>query len=419
MGLKRVIMIEDFAAVRGGATMIAVQTALAMRRAGLEVVYLCGDAGQNPQLTDAGVTVLGVGNGALLERPAHSALTSGLHDGASARQLRAWIEAHGGPDAIVHVHGYLQTLSPSVFQALSPMRGRIVLHAHDFFYVCPTGSYFNFTTGEKCALTPMGPACMTSHCDKRSRLQKLWRVARTARVQAGVRGLGDPPVIALHPGMLAILQAGGIAAHRIHVHRNPVTPWCEERVVAEANQGALFVGRLGFEKGPDLVARACAIAGAPLTVFGEGPLKDELRAIHPAVRIMGWGDRAAIAQEAKKARLFVLATRQIEAFGLTAFEAGLSGLPVVTPRNALVASELEQAGFGRAIDTNDVEALATWIRELSQDDARVSAKSHAGIAARATMAVTPDAYAQGLIRLYEQTLAGAPSLSNARGGGLE
>jgi glycosyltransferase involved in cell wall biosynthesis len=250
----------------------------------------------------------------------------------------------------------------------------------------------------------MSLACAASHCDKRSRAQKAWRLARTARVQAGVRSLGDPPVIALHPGMVPILAKGGIARARIHVHRNPVTPWCDTRVPAEDNQGVLFVGRMTQEKGPDTVARACAMAGVPLTMFGEGPLKEEVSRIYPQARLRGWGGRAEIAAVAGKARLFVLATRQVEAFGLTAFEAGLSGLPVITPDTAMVAEEIVQAGFAEACPPEDVEGLARLVRTLYDDPARLAAMSAAGFGARAAYAISPDAYAQGLMGLYQKLL---------------
>lgn len=399
-------MIEDTAAISGGATMIAHQAALALVAAGLEVVYLAGGPADAPALTDAGVIVHGVGNKGLLARSAPDALINGLHDAKAARSIRAWIDAYLTADTVVHVHGYLQTLSPSVFTALTPARGRIVLHAHDFFYVCPTGAYFNFRTGEKCNLTPMSAACMMSACDKRSQIQKLWRIERQRRIQAGVDAIGRPPVIILHPGMAPILERGGIARDRLHVLRNPVTPWCTQRVNAEHNANVLYVGRLSEDKGADLLARACAEIGAPLVVYGEGVLAESLPRIYPAVQMMGWGDRSALAKAAQAARLFVAPTRQIEAFGLSVFEAGLSGLPVILSPLALVGPEVEAAGFAVRANPDRIGVLAETISSFMRDDARIRAMSEAGIAARASMALTAQAYAQSLCALYENIWAG-------------
>jgi glycosyltransferase involved in cell wall biosynthesis len=408
MAVRRVIMIEDTAAISGGATMIAHQASLALAKAGLDVVYLAGGPANASVLDDAGIIVRGVGNAPLLARSIGDALVNGLYDADAARQVRGWITEFLTPDTVVHVHGYLQTLSPSIFNALTPARGQIVLHAHDFFYVCPTGSFFNFRTGEKCNLRPMSRACILSACDKRSRIQKFWRVERMRRVHDGVARLGNPPVIALHEGMTPILQLGGIAPDRIHIHRNPVTPWCDVRVRAEDNRAVLFAGRLAQEKGADLLARACAQVGAPLIIYGDGPLASVIPGIYPQAQLMGWGDRAALAQAAMQSRLMVLATRQIEAFGLAVFEAGLSGVPVLLSPLALVGPEVEAAGFGVRVNPERTGVLAETIAGLMQDDDRVRALSKAGFAARDHLALSSDAYADGLRGLYDRVLARSP-----------
>jgi glycosyltransferase involved in cell wall biosynthesis len=413
MSLSRIIMIEDFAKLRGGATMIAHQTAKAMRRAGLEVIYLAGD-GPDPAdpndlkderaLTDAGVVVHRMGNSPLLERGRISAFSNGLHDAAAAAYMREKIATYGGHGAIVHVHGYLQTWSPSVFAGLAAMAGKIVLHAHDFFYVCPNGSYFNFQTGTRCTVAPMSGACLAAPCDKRSHIEKLWRFQRTRQVHAGLARLGDPPIIALHEGMVPILTLGGVKRGRIEVHRNPVAPWTRTRVRAESNSEVLFVGRLAPEKGLDLVAQACKEVGAPLSVYGSGSLRDAAKAIYPQAQFHSWAGPAELEAAAHRARFFILATRQVEAFGLTVFEAGLSGLPVVLSPLALVADEVEKAGFAMMANPERVGVLAETIATLMVDDARIKAMSEAGFAARNSLGCDIDQYATTLIDMYQRTL---------------
>lgn len=386
--------------------MIAVETALALRRAGLEVVYLAGDAGRSTQLEEAGVVVHGVGNLSLLQRPTADALRAGLYDGAAKQKIEGWLKQYCDDRAIIHVHGYMQTLSPSLFDALRPYRGRIVLHAHDFFYVCPTGTYFNFVQGRNCAVAPMSAACLLSACDKRSQAHKPWRMMRTALVRRGYRLLGAPPVVMLHAGMAPILEKA-IPRERLLEHRNPVTPWLDVRLPAEANANMLYVGRITPEKGPDIVAEACRQAGAPLVMLGDGPMREELMQRYPEVTMPGWKQPSEIAEYLHQARTLILATRQREAFGLTAFEAGLSGLPVIVSSNALASDEIEAAGFGVRANPERIGVLAALIASLRADDARIAAMSHAGFAARARFALTPDAYAAGLIKLYERVAAGA------------
>ncbi|WP_118137374.1 glycosyltransferase family 4 protein [Oceanicella sp. SM1341] len=414
----RIVILNDFSRARGGATGLALLSARLLAERGREVVYLCGDAGENPELAAAGVTLRGAGGRHVMARGRAAALMGGLYNAGAARFVRDWIAAEGRPDDVYHLHGWSKILSPAVFSALAPVRGRLVVHAHDFFLACPNGGYWNYPRAEACALTPLSAACLASRCDKRNQAQKLWRVARAAlrRALFSFDETG-PEVLMIHPAMAPLLVRGGLPASRLTVLRNPVTPFRPPRVAAEAGRYLLFAGRLDPEKGGLALARAAARAGVPLRVAGEGPEEAAIRAACPGVEMLGWKSREEIGVLAAGARALVMPSLYPEPFGLVAVEALGCGLPVVAAKTAFLAGEIVAAGAGLAVDVADEAGFAAALAGLMQDDAAVARMSRNAVAVAPSLGLTPEAWCDGLEAACARAAAGTGDWNGASGTG--
>jgi glycosyltransferase involved in cell wall biosynthesis len=249
--------------------------------------------------------------------------------------------------------------------------------------------------------------CITTHCDKRSYVQKLWRVAREARVHAALGTLdGWGGIIAIHPGMKEKLGRAGYRAERMFTVRNPVVPFAGERIQAEANTALLYVGRLEADKGVGEVAAAAARANVPLIAVGEGPMRAELEARYPQAELAGWVDKAGIGTYAARARALVMPSRHPEPFALVIAEAAASGLPVLASDTAAMAGEVEDAGLGFAFDVFDpasFDAAVARIMDLPESEAR--AMSLRGYSGEAALGNTPDGWIDGLEAEYARVLA--------------
>jgi len=97
--------------------------------------------------------------------------------------------------------------------------------------------------------------------------------------------------------------------------------------------GALYVGRLVQEKNPRLAIEAAVAADAPLTLLGQGPLKEELEGV---VAEEGYGDRISFEPFTSRPwevyarhRTLVL-TSNYETFGNVIIESLAAGTPVVS-----------------------------------------------------------------------------------------
>lgn len=396
---SRVVILTDFAAARGGASGLALLQARLLLKAGLAVTIFAGDSGDQ---APPGAELIALGGRRLLDRRALSAAVTGLWNGAARRALTDWIACHDDARTIYHLHGFHQTLSPAVLAPLARCAARTVLHAHDYFLACPSGSFFDFRAGKTCNRRALSPGCVARHCDKRSYPQKLWRVARQVIQNRGTARLsGAATTVLIHADMAPRLRLAG----RVVTIANPVEPLLAAPAVPRLAREFLYVGDLHAYKGVLVLAEAARRAGVALRFVGDGVDRARLQADYPEYPCTGWAGRAGIADAMAAARAVIAPTLGPEPFGLVPVEALQAGVPVVLSDSMLLAAGICRAGAGLAFRAGDAGDLAAVLHRLSQDDALVGALAARAPAAAAQIALTPDAWAEALQRLYHGILA--------------
>ena len=407
MSKRRIVVVNDDSVARGGTAVLAVMSAKALADRGHEVIWLCGDAGENPELAAHGVEVVALGSRPLLDLPAKRALIDGVHNRAAAQLVGDFVARRDTDETVYHVHSWAQICSPSIFPALAPVSRRTLLHAHDMFLACPNGVYMDYRKNRACTRVPNSFDCITTHCDKRSYAQKLWRVAREARVHAALGNLeGWGGIVVIHPGMKEKLARAGYRADRLFAVRNPIVAFTDERIKAEDNRSLLYVGRLEVDKGVGEVAAAAARADVPLILVGEGPMRAELEARYPQATLAGWVDKAGIGAYAARARALVMPSRHPEPFALVIAEAAASGLPVLVSDMAAMAGEVETAGLGFAFDVFDPKSFdAAIARVMDLPAGEIRALSERGRTGDAALGNTRDGWIDALEAEYDRVLA--------------
>src|SRR6476620_5280244 len=320
-----------------------------------------------------------------------------LRGGLEPEEVAAAVRRTGA--RIVHAHN----VNPAFgWRALAAARGagaRVVMHLHNYRLVCAVGTCF--TRGDDC-----------TRCHGRNTLPGARLACRGDRAEAAVYATGlalwqrrltacvdlfvVPSAAALE--RLEVLGAplGGRAAVVPHFVRE-----FAERSRAGEGAHALVASRLGPEKGVEVAIEACATAGVPLVVAGDGPETADLRngaaRMGGEVRFAGRLDGPALRELRADAGLAVIPSRSAETFGLAAAEAMADGVPVVASRIGALPELVEDDGL---VPVGDAGALAGAIRDRFRD----AAAGERGIA-RARELAGPDAATAALRAAYDAALA--------------
>ena len=406
--IDRVVILNDATTARGGATGLALLSIRLLRARGVAVTYIVGDDGESDELEALGVEIVAMGGKQLVAERRLTALTRGICNTRAEAGVAEWIAGNDTPRTIYHVHGWSKILSPSIFSALRPVASRTYTHAHDYFLACPNGAYMDYPHEAPCTRVPLGLSCLGTNCDKRSYPQKLWRSARRVALDKARGPASWRPTIMIHEAMAPAMERAGYDSQNLVALRNPAGAFSSERVRAEDNSLFCFIGRVEREKGIEDALAAAAKAGVRLRVIGDGPLREELAARWPDVEFTGWASRDQVSELVRDARCVVVPSRYPEPFGLVIAEAAQSGIPVIVSDTALLAADVANLGLGLSTTTRDIDAFAAAmerIRDLPRDE--IESMSRRGFAGTSRLASTDEAWADGLMALYETSLVEA------------
>jgi glycosyltransferase involved in cell wall biosynthesis len=395
--IDRIVIINDLALPKGGASQLAIESAIEFAARGLNVTYISGDRA-NALLSRHNIDQLSLGQQRLLDAPLVG-MARGIYNGRAMAMVADWIGQHDSPRTVYHLHGWSQILSPSIFRALRSVKGRVIMTAHDFFLTCPNGAQFDYVAARPCDRKPLSRECILARCDRRNQAHKLWRIARHS-VQRKILSGKVPPQLLIHRAMGPYFALAGLDADDMFVLPNPVTAYCEQRVAAEKNGDILFVGRIEETKGIDLAAQACRRAGTNLVAIGDGAMLEQMRTQYPEAQFLGRIAKDGIGAFARRARLLVMPSLHMEPFGLAAVEALWSGIPVVSSVHSLIASDIADTGAGLSVDISNSDALASILMRLAGDDELVHRMSLAAYNQTRHLALSPEAWIDALLSAY-------------------
>jgi glycosyltransferase involved in cell wall biosynthesis len=400
----RVVVLSDQSAMVGGAEALALLSAQLMADAGVDVTFIAGDAGEHCPLDRSKIEmiVLGdtpAGQGALAKDGMQV-----LYNTRAKALIEGIVAARDTPETVYHLHNWSKILSPAVFWALRVVSSRLFISAHDFSLVCPNLSYTDYQQGgEPCPLTPLSPACVLTHCDRKTYAHKLLRVARSVHLRFALDLAKTGTLIGIiHADMAEYFIRGGVPHDRLRVVRNPVKPYTATRVQAEANSDLFFVGRVVHEKGVDLAAEAARLTGRRLRVIGDGAAREDLERHYPNVVFEGWRSHEEIASLMKEARALIVSSRLPETFTLVAHEAMRSGVPVVAFSD-VDCREAAEVGAAIVVPPREATSLAEGIRRLDDDEAAAQ-MSQMAFELGPRFSNTAETWAEELLHHYSELL---------------
>lgn len=342
---KTIVVVNDFAHVNGGASKIAITSAVGLARRGYNVVFFSAVEPVDSTLKET-CTVISTGQMEILQDPDRlRAVRQGLWNTNGRRIFRDFIRSLDRSSTIVHVHGWTKALSSSVVHAALRENLPTILTLHDYFIACPNGGFFDYRASEICTRKPLSPGCISANCDARSYTHKVWRIARQlVQKNIGMVPSGIRYYIAVSDfsrRIVAPFLPGSAVVFRVD---NPVETGEPHRFVdASQNEQFVFVGRLAREKGVLELARAARSAGVKILFVGDGEYRESICEIDPSASVSGWVSASQVMEFIKTARAIVLPSLWYETQGLVVAEAAAHGVPAIVSESS-AASEMVANG---------------------------------------------------------------------------
>ena len=409
-----VVVIVDHAHIAGGQAKVAFDSALGLLRAGHHPILFAAAGPVDPAMAASGLEIHCLGQSDLVSNSSRAAAAvQGMWNFAAARALDKLLASQPVDRTVVHVHGWAKALSPSIAGPIARSGLPAVYTMHEYFLFCPNGGFYNYKQGHACPLTPMSAACLTTNCDSRNYVRKIWRSAR----QLVSERVAHLPDVFSDFVTISNFQAAIVAPYlprRARVHRvsNPVSAENCGPKLNPASGDFVFVGRISPEKGPFLFAEAAQRAGVAAVFVGDGPSAAELRARYPQARILGWKTPEEARLLMRQARVLVFPSLWYEGQPLVVLEAKAMGTPVIVSDGCAAREEIEHGRTGLWFKSASVEAL-TEALESAKDDALIARMSRGAYEAYWADPPTIETHVARIVNVYREALLARKAAARA------
>ncbi|MBK9991604.1 MAG: glycosyltransferase family 4 protein [Verrucomicrobia bacterium] len=406
--MLRILFINDYASVRGGADQVAITEAASLAAVGHCVRFVCSMPGViDDRLLVAGVEVCSPptqGGGGLRVSP-----LQGLWNKSIAKWLRGILEDQSRKPDIVHVHGWTKGFSPSFFTVLRQAKIPYVVTLHDYVMACPNGAFYDFGGSMICHRRPLGISCLTCNCDRIGRKEKLWRVTRqylakyTAQIPSCL-----PHVINVSRFSQRILSEFVSPVTEMCVLGNPIGVEKRPRLPAPKEGSFCFVGRFTKEKGVEALARASAIANVKVRYVGAGESEQLIRNLSPSAEIVGWKSPSEVHDIMRQSTAVVFPSSWYECQPLVPLEAAALGVQSIVSDICAAVESVRDGETGFHFVDGSIESLAAKLTAAIQPGI---ADIH-GAAAYAnywSQPSDPESHAVKLLQVYRNMLCVKPA----------
>lgn len=367
----RIIVLNDYGFVNGGAAQVAIASLHALAVAGVDVTFVSSVGPVDPAINRNLVKVVNFGFYDLLNNPSRvDAAIRGIWNSSAEACFDDVLEEFDQTNTIIHLHGWVKSLSSSVVHVAIKRGFKVVCTLHDYFSVCPNGGLYNYKQKKLCDLEPMSIACITSNCDSRNYGQKLWRVARQVvqnrlgHIPDGIKyfiSVSNYSELLLRPWLPSTSEF-------FHV-RNPIEIAKINPPDVGSNQSFTFIGRLSPEKGGSLFATAALLAGVRSVFVGFGDEDKNIRVVNPDAEFRGWQDRAGVIRAIQSSRAIVFPSLLHETQGMVVLEAAALGVPAIVSDGCAATDAIVDGETGllfRAGDPGDLSAKLTLLQNNPQ-----------------------------------------------------
>ena len=274
------------------------------------------------------------------------------------------------PD-VVHVHNVYPLISPWIVREAKAQGIPVVMTVHNFRIDCVAGTYLrDGKVCTDCAGRSVATPALRHGCYRGSHLQSVPMVVGRS-VHRGTWKSVDR-FFALTTFHADYLRRLGMADEQIVVRPTSVPDLGEP---SPPGHDVLFVGRLGPEKGVDVLLDAWAASSAStqgrrLHLVGDGelrPLAEQAAANDASITVHGLLSRDGVNELMRSCGAVVLPSTCFEGLPLVLVEALAQGRPVIVSNIGGLGSTVTD-DIGWRVPPGSHEALASRLNDLDQEE---------------------------------------------------
>jgi len=274
------------------------------------------------------------------------------------------------PD-IVHVHNLYPLISPWVIRTVHKAGVPVVMTVHNFRLDCVAGTYLR--AGQvctDCTGTSFAMPAITHACYRDSRIQSSAMVISRS-IHTSTWQLVDR-FIALTTFHQEFLERLGVQSQNIVVRPTSVS---DPGPSTEPGPDVLFVGRLGTEKGVDVLLEAWRISGSQqrgrrLHLVGDGQLRpavDRAARNDSSIVVHGMQDAQGVGELMDMCGPVVIPSTCFEGLPLVFAEALAKGRPIIASDIGGLGGTMTEA-IGWKVPPSNPVALASIFAELQDQE---------------------------------------------------
>lgn len=369
----KVLLVNKFFFIKGGAETVYFQERQMLKEAGVEVIDFSMQHEKNfpSEYTDHFVSNVDYHKEGGLLAGAKTAINF-IHNRAACKKMRALLE-QTRPE-IVHFHNIYHQLTPALIKVARDFGCKTVLTAHDYKIMCP--SYSMLRDGKVC------DACVTGsvfnafryRCQEGSASKSLL-LSLEATWQYIAQNYQALDVIVSPSEFLRSELKRSLPDSRIDVIVNGI----DDSHTPEAGKDEgylLYVGRLSREKGVPTLARAHRLMRnhMPLKIVGHGPLYDEMVVDYPNAEFLGYVQQGpALDALIQNARAVVLPSECYENCSMAVLEAMSFARAVVGARIGGIPEQVRHGVEGLLFEPGNAQDLADALDVMAENPVQAHA----------------------------------------------
>lgn len=406
--LRNIIIVNDYGYVEGGASNVAIETAIALSKyTQYKIYYFCTVGPICKELKNSNIEkCIYISETDCMHMKNHlHGIISGLYNIDFKKTFTKFLSEFNNDETIIHIHTWTKACSSIIFKIAAEKKIHTIVTLHDYFMSCPNGGFYNYKQQKICRKTPLSFKCVISNCDSRSYIFKTYRILRSI-IQISNINFNYLHLIYISLFSMKKLKPYVEKKKKIdsYILHDPISfsIW-RNRVEAEKNNIFLYVGRLSEEKGIRLFCEAISKLNLKGYVIGDGNLLTELKHKYPNIKFLGWMTHSEIENYFKIARCLIFPSQWYETLGLTVLEANAVGLPCIVPDENASSDNIRDEINGLIFHTGNIYSLINTIQK-TLDDKLVSFMSQNSFQNFDRHKWSLDTYTKNLVDIYKSII---------------